>query len=151
MASLGLGVAVRRPTAGEAFAAAAEAARAVLGALTASGLAPADIQTADIDGVFVDVGKHRVRRPNLVAIAQGFNQQPVAAGANRSQMFASAHGDLAQAHLPGLAQRIAHDAVRILCRIVGRQQIMGRVMIQRRDVGLAGELNQLERLFSSPA
>jgi hypothetical protein len=48
IASLGLGVAVRRPTAGEAFAAAAEAARAVLKALTDSGLAPADMQTADI-------------------------------------------------------------------------------------------------------
>jgi uncharacterized protein YggE len=48
VASLGLGVAVRRPTAGEAFAAAAEAARAVLKALTDSGLAAADMQTADI-------------------------------------------------------------------------------------------------------
>jgi uncharacterized protein YggE len=48
IASLGLGVAMRRPTAGEAFAAAADAARAVLKALGEQGLAAADMQTVDI-------------------------------------------------------------------------------------------------------
>ena len=83
---------------------------------------------------------------DLVGVAQRLEQQAAAARLQRDDIFLAAHRELADADLLRGLQRIAQDDIGLLGEVVGRDDVIRLVEIDRVDVVLVDELDEVERL-----
>ena len=101
------------------------------------------VLVGDVIGQATEVG---LRLRHLVGVAQHFQHHSAPAGLERDKLFAAAHGQLAKADLPGLAQRVPQHGIGLLGQIIGRHHEIGLFIIE--DVDRIGfhELDEVERL-----
>ena len=84
----------------------------------------------------------------LVGVAQHLHQQAVFERRDGDEPFAAADGDLGQADLAGLSQRIADDDVAFAGELVGGGDEVGPLEVAVVDVFGIDELHEVDRLLA---
>ena len=95
-----------------------------------------------------DLTEERLALAHLVGVAQRFEQQPLAAGFERHQLFGPTDRQLPQPDLARRAQRLAQHHEGFLGEIVGGGDVIGLLEIERIDLVGLDELHQLKRLLA---
>src|SRR5262245_47825080 len=82
-----------------------------------------------------------------LSIAQGLEQQSLAARSHRDKAFLTAYRHLPDARLPRGTQRLADDGVALGRELVGWNKIIGPFEIARIDVTIVRELRKVDRVL----
>src|SRR5207249_10629308 len=94
-----------------------------------------------------DVCSSDLRFAKLLGVAQGFQQQAIAARSDRYQIFLAAHGRLADAGFLRRFKRLADDDIALRRDVVGGNQVIGPFEIAGRDIAVIDELRQSDAVL----